>query len=150
MKEKAAEVQPRRPKRGRLAGLQPFTEQRRSSPAACVDATASPIFLPKAPERNPRTECACQPVAFRSSFSEAPPERLSRLRTLAVLVPRRATVAFLGDLADVALVLAFFARLVARPGPDRGNVGPVCRDTRPSGGLWLTDRGTGPGVGGFF
>jgi len=40
--------------------------------------------------------------------------------------------------------------LVARPGPDRRNVGPVCRDTRPFGRLWRLGWGTGPRVGGFF
>jgi len=90
-------------------------------------------------------------VAFRSSFRVAPPERLSRSRTLAVLLPGRAPVAFLGDLADVAPLLPFFAGLafVARPSPGRRNVGPVCSDTRLSGGLWLLSRGTGFGVGGF-
>jgi len=39
--------------------------------------------------------------------------------------------------------------LVARPGPDRRNVGPVCRDTRLLGGLGRLSRGTGPGAGGF-
>ncbi len=90
-----------------------------------------PSSGPKAPARNPRTECACQPVAFRSSFSEAPPERLSRPRTLAVLVPGRATVAFLGDLADVALVLAFFAGLALWP--DLARIGATwarCAATR--------------------
>src|ERR1017187_8722713 len=78
--------------------------------------TVSPIFLPRAPDRNPRTECACQPVAFMSSFREAPPERCSRPRTWAVLLPWRAPVAFfLGDLADFAPLVALFAGVACLP-----------------------------------
>src|ERR1019366_2381711 len=80
--------------RNRFVGLQPLTEYRRSPSSALVDVTASPIFLPRAPDINPRTECACQSVAFMSSFRVAPPERFSRSRTLEVLLPWRAPVAF--------------------------------------------------------
>src|SRR5436305_703966 len=34
------------------------------------------------PDRNPRTECGCQPVAFMSSFELAPPGRFIRSRIL--------------------------------------------------------------------
>ena len=40
----------------------------------------------------------------------APPERLSRSRNLAVLLPSRLLGAFLRDFADFAAVFAFFAR----------------------------------------
>lgn len=36
---------------------------------------ASPVFLPKVPHRNPRTECGCQPVASISSLAVAPRQR---------------------------------------------------------------------------
>ena len=81
-----------------------------------MEVTVNPIFLPRAPDRNPRTECACQPVAFMSSFRLAPPERFSRSRTWAVLLAWRAPAAFfLGDLADVAPLLAFFAGVAFFP-----------------------------------
>src|ERR1035441_5047072 len=100
----------------RILGLQPLTEYRRCPSSALVDLTVSPIFLPRVPDRNPRTEWACQPVAFTSSFPVAPPERFSRARTLAVLLPWRAPGAFfLGDLADMAPVLAFFAGVTCLP-----------------------------------
>src|ERR1035441_4691581 len=104
-----------------------------------MEVTASPIFLPKTPDRNPRTECTCQPVAFRSSFREAPPERFNRSRTLVVLLPWWAPVAcFLGDLADFAPVLAFFARVACLP------------DLARDGATWAlcaADRGFLAGVG---
>src|ERR1035441_8715443 len=59
----------------RIVGLQPLTEYRRCPSSSLVDLTVNPIFLPRTPDRNPRTECACQPVAFISSFPVAPPER---------------------------------------------------------------------------
>ena len=49
-----------------------------------------PIFFPSMPLKKPRTECACQPVAFMSSFNVTPPGRFSRSRILAVLLPGRA------------------------------------------------------------
>ena len=51
------------------------------------------IRLLTVPLRHLRTECANQPVAFISSFSEAPSGRLSRPRTPAALLPSRALVA---------------------------------------------------------
>src|ERR1700674_907771 len=78
--------------------------------------TFRPIFLPTAPERKPRTECGCQPVAFMSSFSVTPPACLSRSRTWAVLLPSRAfpalaLPAFLGALAPFFGGLALLAAL---------------------------------------
>src|ERR1035437_9820195 len=125
-------------RRNRFVGLQPLTEERRSPSSALVDVTSSPIFLPRAPDRNPRTECACQPVAFMSSFRVAPPERFSRSRTLAVLLPWRAPVAFLGDWADLAPLLAFFAGLACLP------------DVALDGATWTlcaADRGSLAGFG---
>ena len=58
-----------------------------------------------------------QPVAFMSSFSEAPPGRLSRLRTLIDLLPSRALAVGLACLAAFSLLgrrsaeLAFFPDL---------------------------------------
>jgi len=92
-----------------------LTEYRRSPSSALVEVTVSPIFLPRTPDRNPPTECACQPVAFMSSFPVAPPERFSRSRTLAVLLPWRARVAFWGDLADFAALWAFFGGVAFLP-----------------------------------
>src|SRR5881409_2811009 len=66
---------------------------------------------------NPRTLCACQPVAFMIWASVAPPLRWSRPRTVAFLLPSRAAAGLLpalprfplADLAGLALaaVLAF-------------------------------------------
>src|ERR1017187_884499 len=51
-----------------------------------------------------------------SSFTVAPPERFSRSRTWAVLLPWRAPFAFfLGDWADFAPLVAFFAGLAFLP-----------------------------------
>jgi hypothetical protein len=47
------------------------------------------MFLPTVPERKPRTEWACHPVTFTSSFPIAPPGRLSRSRTVAAFCCRR-------------------------------------------------------------
>ena len=102
----------------------------------------SPIFLPRAPDRNPRTECACQPVAFLSSFRVAPPERLSRSRTLAVLLPGRALAAFLADLADVAPALAFFAGLALWP--DLALAGATCALCAATRGFWVGFGRSGP------
>src|SRR5690349_11467415 len=63
------------------------------------------------PDRNPRTLCACQPVAFISSASVAPLGRFSRSSTSAVLLPLRASV----DLAFFAPLGAFFAGLAFLP-----------------------------------
>src|ERR1019366_5645005 len=50
-----------------------------------------------------------------SCFREAPPERFSRSRTLAVLLPWLAPFAFLGDWADLAPLVALFAGLACLP-----------------------------------
>src|ERR1019366_1756910 len=70
--------------------------------------TVRPIFLPTVPDRNPRTECGCQPVAFINSLPVTPPGRFSRSRTLAVLLPSRAPLAFLAPLGAFLAGEAFF------------------------------------------
>jgi hypothetical protein len=82
----------------------------RSPSSPLVDATVSPIFLPIVPERNPRTECGCQPVAFISSLAVTPPARLSSSSTVAVLLPSRAA-AFFAPLGAFLAGLAFLADL---------------------------------------
>jgi hypothetical protein len=72
-----------------------------------VDTTVSPIFLPIVPDRNPRTECGCQPVAFISSFAVAPPGRFSRWRIFAVLMPQW-TLACVARLGTFLAGRAFF------------------------------------------
>src|SRR5271169_1193405 len=57
--------------------------------------TGSPIFFPTVPERKPRTECGCQPVAFISSFVVTPLGRFSSSRTFSVLLPWRTAPAVL-------------------------------------------------------
>ena len=47
----------------------------------------------------PRTEWACPPGAFISSFSVTPPARVSRPQNLGVLVPGRAGDTFLAPVA---------------------------------------------------
>src|SRR5437667_661206 len=59
---------------------------------------------------NPRTLCACQPVAFMIWASVAPPLRWSRPRTVAFLLPSRAAAGLLPALARFPLAaLAGFA-----------------------------------------
>src|SRR5713101_3118030 len=67
-----------------------------------------PIFLPKLPERKPRTEWGCQPVAFMRCFKVAPPDRFTSSSTRAVLLPWRTLTAFAG-VAWRAALTAFFA-----------------------------------------
>src|SRR6266849_3797049 len=76
------------------------------------DSMRNPIFLPNAPDRKPRTECGCQPVAFIRRFNVTPPDCCSNVSTLAVLLPWRprgavaalaAFVAWLSLWADFAL-----------------------------------------------
>src|SRR3989442_15803622 len=93
----------------KLCGLQLLTEYVRSPSSLLVDDTASPIFLPTVPDRKPRTECGCQPVAFINSFVVAPPGRLSRSRTLAVLLPSRALAADFACLAVLGALGPFLA-----------------------------------------
>src|SRR5260370_22990519 len=89
--------------------LQLLTEYVRSPSSPFVDDTAIPIFLPTVPDRKPRTECGCHPVAFISSFEVAPPGRLSRSRTLAVLLPSRAIAAGFAGLAPLGALWPFLA-----------------------------------------
>jgi hypothetical protein len=83
----------------------------RSPSSALVDVTVSLIFLPIVPDRKPRTECGCQPVAFISSLAVTPPARLSRSSTLAVLLPSRAPTAFFAPLGAFFAGLAFLGDL---------------------------------------
>src|ERR1035438_9402055 len=76
--------------------------------------TVSPIFFPTVPDRNPRTEWGCQPVTFISSFEVTPPDRFSRSRILAVLLPSRAPSG-LAALAFVRPLGAFFAGVAFFP-----------------------------------
>ena len=64
-----------------------------------AEMTRKPIFFLTAPLRKPRTECACQSVAFCSCGSVAPPGRLRRARILAVLDPLRGALDGLAGLA---------------------------------------------------
>lgn len=65
-----------------------------------MERMANPIFDFTCALRKPRTECACQAVAFLSSLSEAPAGRLSSARILAFLDPRRVVIVrFLGPRA---------------------------------------------------
>lgn len=66
-------------------------------------------FFRMVPDRKPRTECACQSVAFMIAASVAPSGRFSRSRILAALLPSRAIPAFL------PLLGAFFAALAFLP-----------------------------------
>src|SRR5579863_7701853 len=73
-----------------------------------------PIFLRMVPDRNPRTECGCQPVAFISSSDVAPPGRFSSSRIAAALLPARAESPFssrFGPLGAFLAELAFFPDL---------------------------------------
>src|SRR5579862_6687310 len=84
-------------------------EKLRSPSPLLVDTTARFIFLPTVPEMKPRTECACQAVAFMISFKVAPPGRCSRSRILPVLLPGRTPF----SLAAFSRRAAFFAPLDA-------------------------------------
>jgi hypothetical protein len=69
-----------------------------------------PCFLP-AVEMNPRTECACQAVAFMISPSVAPLARAIMSRIFAPLLSARGAEALRSDLA--AFLLAFAPALAA-------------------------------------
>jgi hypothetical protein len=98
-------------RKGAKGRVQALTEYERSPSSPCADVTARPIFLRMVPERNPRTECGCQPVAFISSLAVTPPGRFSRSTTLAVLLPSRAPVVFFWLLGAFLAGLAFFPGL---------------------------------------
>src|ERR1022692_2094713 len=66
----------------------------RSPSSPLLDVTVRPIFLPTVPERNPRMECFCQPLAFISFARLAPPGCLSNSRIVADLLPSRTPSAF--------------------------------------------------------
>ena len=81
----------------------------------------------------------------------APPERLSRSRNLAVLLPSRLLSAFLRDFADFAAVLAFFARAARLADlPLDGATWRACAPTRGFfAGLGLPDGVLGSSLGAF-
>jgi hypothetical protein len=108
-----------------MSEYQALTEYVRSPSSVLVDVTANPIFLLTVPDKNPRTECGCQPVAFISSLAVAPPGRFSRSRTLAVLLPSRADLAFFWPLGAFFGALAFLADLAFF-----GGTWARCRATR--------------------
>jgi hypothetical protein len=87
-----------------------LTEYFRSPSSTFLDVTTRPIFLPSVPDRNPRTECGCQPVAFINSLTVAPLGRFNRSRILAVLLPAR-TLAFVARLGAFLVEAAFFPDL---------------------------------------
>src|SRR6202521_81493 len=60
-------------------------EYTRSTPPRLVDSIFRPIFLRSVPERKPRTEWACQPVAFISSAKVAPLDFSRRAMTMGSL-----------------------------------------------------------------
>src|SRR5258708_3855343 len=104
-------------------------EYTRSSPPRLVDSMFRPIFLRSVPERKPRTEWACQPVAFISSAKVAPLDFSRRAMTWALLLPwpgvaalARRFGAFLprpGFRVDLAFVVAAGGfRAAARALPD--------------------------------
>jgi DNA methylase len=90
-----------------LGECQAFTEYRRSPSSALTDATVSAIFLLTVPDKYPRTECGCQPVAFISSLSVAPSGLFSSARTFAALLPSPAPSPALGGFAPFGFLGAF-------------------------------------------
>src|SRR5437899_4975936 len=102
-------------------------------PSGIQKNTVSPIFLASAPLMNPRTLCACQPVAFMIWASVAPPLRWSRPRTVAFLLPSRAAAGLLPALPRFPLaalglggglgLLALLCRCLGLVGPLRGRRG---------------------------
>src|SRR5580704_2549033 len=76
--------------------------------------TVNPIFLPIVPDRKPRTECGCQPVAFISSLAVTPPGRFSSSKMRSVLLPSRGPELSL-DFAPFLAWGAFLAGLAFFP-----------------------------------
>src|SRR6185437_1428865 len=65
----------------------PFATRRYTRPAsAASDRSDIPSFLRTWPDRNPRTECGCQPVAFCIAAMVAPSGRFSSASMVAFLV----------------------------------------------------------------
>src|SRR5579871_4893135 len=91
-----------------------------------------PIFLRSVPERNPRTECGCQPVAFISSLAVAPPDRFSRSIILAALLPSRAESDFFAPLRGWGAFLAEVVFFPAFP-----FLGATCANRGAFGGFRL-------------
>jgi hypothetical protein len=111
-----------------------FTEYLRSPCSALVDATVSPIFLETVPDRNPRSECGCQLVAFSNSCALAPPGRFSISRIVAVLLPSRAS--FRALLGAFNFGAAFFPALTLT----RVTWARTCASGGPFSGLRLRRR----------
>jgi len=86
----------------------------RSPSSPFVETTVNPIFLPTVPDRNPRTECGCQPLAFCRSMDVTPPGRFSRSRILAALLPSRAPLPFYALLGAFLAGVAFFPDLASK------------------------------------
>jgi len=76
-----------------------------------VETTGKPIFFETVPDKKPRTECGCQPVAFINSLAVAPSGRFSRSRTLAALLPFLAPLPFVAPLGAFLAEVAFFPGL---------------------------------------
>src|ERR1019366_4631434 len=74
--------------------------------------TVRPILLPRVPLMNPRTVCACHPVAFMISAEVAPFLRWSMATTSAFLLPSRLGV----DFGAILAPFAAFAGLVGFAG----------------------------------
>src|SRR5260221_10714306 len=94
-----------------MGGSQALMEEVRSPSSTLLEVTAKPSFLLTVPERKPRTECACHPVAFISSASVAPSGRFNSSRTVAALLPFLAAPAFFAALGAFLEALAFLADL---------------------------------------
>ena len=94
-----------------------------------ADTTVSPIFLPRLPLMKPRTEWACQLVAFMISASVAPLGRFNRSMIFAALLPSRADPAFFAALGAFLAALAFGPSwpFWAQRARALGQRGPSCR-----------------------
>jgi hypothetical protein len=80
-----------------------------------VDITAKPIFLPIVRDRNPRTECGCQPVSFHQLFGRYAAGLLQKIqdfgRFTASCVAPFSPVAFFVALGAFLAVFAFLPDL---------------------------------------
>ena len=99
---------------GEDGAIQPSMEYMRSPSSLLIEMTVMPFFLRRVPDRNPRTECGSQPVAFISSFAVTPPGRLSNSSIVAVLLLSRDPLGLASReafFAPVGVLGLFFARL---------------------------------------
>jgi hypothetical protein len=95
-----------------------------------ADLTLNPSFFASVPLMNPRTLCACQPVAFMISLRVAPSGRFSMSRTFALLLPSRASRrrwTGVGVFVPLGALASFLAEAVffpdCRPDAPRGFCG---------------------------